>query len=260
LKDFVQMKKADKAKDQIPWGTLFARPSEDQNICFLAWKDNALVLFQSTISDGQSTIVRERKRPSETSSSAKTARVPFGDSPTKELSIPRFVDDYNRQMNAVDQADQLRSYNSGLRRIRKGGWHAIWHFIFNVVLVNCYLLSFYFEAPNTQRFTTQQAFRIELSTALMKKAQQTPRKRKAHISPNIDSNHKLEPTNSARDCHACKARGNVRAPSKRRILGDITGDSSQNKRPPASRYACIACQAPLCFIGDCFEWYHENLV
>jgi hypothetical protein len=250
------MKKADKTKDQIPWGTLFTRPSEDQNICFLAWKDNALVLFQSTISDGQSTIVRERKRPSETSSSAKTARVPFGDSPTKELSIPRFVDDYNRQMNAVDQADQLRSYNSGLRRIRKGGWHAIWHFIFNVVLVNCYLLSFYFEASDTQRFTTQKAFRIELSTALMKKAQQTPRKRKAQISPNINSDHKLEFATSCRDCHACKARGYVRVPSKRRILGDITG----NQRPPASRYACITCQAPLCTTGDCFEWYHDNLV
>ena len=57
-------------------------------------------------------------------------------------------------MNAVDQADQLRSYNSGLRRIRKGGWHAIWHFLFNTVLVNSYLLSFHSAVANTAKFVT----------------------------------------------------------------------------------------------------------
>jgi len=46
-------------------------------------------------------------------------------------------------MGYVDQADQRRASNPGLRRIRRGGWHALWNFIFNVTLVNSFLLSDY---------------------------------------------------------------------------------------------------------------------
>jgi hypothetical protein len=254
------MKTTDKAKDQIPWGTLYKRPSEDQNILFLAWKDNALVLFQSTISDGSRTVVRTRKRPKETSSSAKTSRVPFGNSPTKELEIPQFIDDYNHQMNAVDRGDQLRSYNAGLRRIRKGGWHAIWHFLFNVVLVNSYLLSFYSKVSITRKYTSQLDFRIELYTALIKESKKKVRKRKIDIPENHELEHRIERLGSLRDCYVCKERGHARVPKKRQILGEISANSRPNQRPRASRSGCIACQVPLCTTGDCFEWYHENMV
>jgi len=83
-----------------------------------------------------------------TSTSAKTARQPFGSDPEKDLPIPKFVDDYNHFMGYVDQADQLRASNPGLRRIRRGGWHALWNFIFNVTLVNSFLLSDYSKVCN----------------------------------------------------------------------------------------------------------------
>jgi hypothetical protein len=77
LKRFCEMKKEDASKDKIPWGTLFIEPFKDNLINFMAWKDNALVLFMSTVDDGSQVIEKLRKRPSETSSSAKILRVPF---------------------------------------------------------------------------------------------------------------------------------------------------------------------------------------
>jgi hypothetical protein len=88
-------------------------------------------------------VIRHRKRPATTSTLAKTARQAFGPNPEKDLPIPKFVDDYNHYMGYVDQADQRQASNPGLRRIRRGGWHAVWNFIFNVILVNSFLLSDY---------------------------------------------------------------------------------------------------------------------
>ena len=88
-------------------------------------------------------IKRLRRQPGPTSTSAKTARKAFGDSPIKLMSIPKVFDDYNHYMGAVDVADQLRSYNPGLRRIRRGGWHALLNFMLSVVLVNSFILSSY---------------------------------------------------------------------------------------------------------------------
>lgn len=48
-------------------------------------------------------------------------------------------------MGHVDQADQLRATNPGLRRIKRGGWHALWNFILSVALGNSFLLSDYKE-------------------------------------------------------------------------------------------------------------------
>jgi hypothetical protein len=143
--DFVAKKQADKKKDTIPWGTLYSEPTIGNDINQSAWKDNALVLFLSTTHETgpDQVVVRHRKRPATTSTSAKTARAPFGSKPSKDLPIPKFVDDYNHYMGYVDRADQLRATNPGLRRIRHGGWHALWNFIFNVTLVNSYLLSDY---------------------------------------------------------------------------------------------------------------------
>jgi hypothetical protein len=41
----------------------------------------------------------------------------------------------------VDQADQYRAHDLGVCRVRRGGWHALWLFMFNIVLCNSYMLS-----------------------------------------------------------------------------------------------------------------------
>jgi hypothetical protein len=120
------------------------------------------VLFLSTTSNPtDSIVIRNRKRPSSTSTSAKTARKAFGSEPTKDLPIPKFVDDYNHLMNQVDIADQLRATNPGNRRIKTGGWHALWNFLFYVTIVNSYLLSDY-ESPTK--------FRVDLQAGLLERS------------------------------------------------------------------------------------------
>lgn len=95
----------------------------DNNVHQSAWKDNALVLFLSTTHETgpDQLVIRHRKRPPTTSTSAKTSRQAFGPDPKKDLPIPKFVDDYNHYMGYVDQADQLQASNPGLRGIKRGG-------------------------------------------------------------------------------------------------------------------------------------------
>ncbi len=93
---------------QIPWGELYL--ASDGEVLQAAWKDQNIVLFMSTVSDGIEKILRQRRRPPKTATNARTSREVFGDNPTKQLLIPQFINDYNHFMGGVDQADQLRSY------------------------------------------------------------------------------------------------------------------------------------------------------
>ena len=45
LQEYVDIKTNDSKKDQIPWGTLYCTPIEDNLVNQMAWKDNALVLY-----------------------------------------------------------------------------------------------------------------------------------------------------------------------------------------------------------------------
>jgi len=148
-----------------------------------AWKDNNLVLFLSTIHYpveldlkivrtlqantkpgnliGQELIVRNRGQPRATSTAAKSVRAEFGDAVRKNLAIPCVIDEYNHKIGQVNLADQYRAGNPGLRRIRRGGWHALFRFLFNTVLVNSYLLSSYADGKGG-RGVGQKAFRKEL--------------------------------------------------------------------------------------------------
>ena len=71
-------------------------------------------------------------------------------------------------MNQVDQADQLRSYNSGMRSITKGG-KALFFFLSQTMLVNAYLLSFHSESPS--KSTKSTSFRLALYQSLLQKSE-----------------------------------------------------------------------------------------
>ena len=95
---------------QVLWGTEYATVSEDGEVFQVAWKDQAMVLFMSTVSNGTARIVRQRRRPTKTATNARTSRMVFSDAVVKDLPIPNYIDIYNHFMNGVDIADQLRSY------------------------------------------------------------------------------------------------------------------------------------------------------
>jgi hypothetical protein len=80
----------------------------------IAWKDNKLVLFLSTVFTGadDERVVRRRKKPSSKKSEAKPIRrfFFFGDEAVKLINILTVAAAYSDEMNHVDRGDQLRPY------------------------------------------------------------------------------------------------------------------------------------------------------
>ncbi|SPJ88209.1 uncharacterized protein FTOL_12546 [Fusarium torulosum] len=63
-KGLVEVKKADKAgKSGFQFNEIKVIPTADNQVIQIAWKDNALVLFLSTVFTGDETTERWRKRP-----------------------------------------------------------------------------------------------------------------------------------------------------------------------------------------------------
>jgi Transposase IS4 len=248
-KELVIKKRLDQAKDIEPWGKLYSALNIGNDVVQFAWKDNALVLFLSTTcSETSPTVLKVRKRPSLTSTSAKTARVPFGNEAQKELPIPEFVELYNHNMNQVDIADQLRARTPGDRRIRRGGWHALWNFLLHVTVVNCYILSDY---------KTQKRFWRHLQVQLLARSQPREprgpkRKLEAFIGP-VNQVHDLQSGKPLRYCGVC---GQEPGPKRMRtILGAISTNSrskpSQKRRK--TTHECTPCKLPVCKAHDCFQ-------
>ncbi|PMD53552.1 uncharacterized protein K444DRAFT_541325, partial [Hyaloscypha bicolor E] len=90
-------------------------------------KNQAFVLIMSSYISGNERVLRRRKRPKETSSKAKTVRIPFGNQAIKTLSIPAIADRYNYYMGAVNEFDYLTAQNASLRHVERGGHQALEH-------------------------------------------------------------------------------------------------------------------------------------
>jgi hypothetical protein len=190
MKELVGLKKEDK-KDVISWGETHSLPTPSGKVCHVGWKDQAFVLMMSSVLSGDERVVRLRKRPKETSSKAKTSRVPFGREPVKELSIPAIADEYNYHMGAVDEFDHLTAQNPGFRPVRRGGSQALEHWLLRTVLVNCYLLALCSDVPEPRQvsFRSQQDFRKQLIGSLLSMSRETsisPKRRISRISEGAD--------------------------------------------------------------------------
>jgi hypothetical protein len=88
------------AKISLVWGhleTAIANRGPRGVQCFL-WQDNNRVLGMTTAYSLMDTVIRPRKRPGTTSTSAAITRPIFGDSPVKDLPIPVAIDAYNHHM------------------------------------------------------------------------------------------------------------------------------------------------------------------
>lgn len=209
IEELAEIKRKDDKKDALPWGTTNSFVTPSNLVSQTGWKDNSYVLTISTVLDSKEQVLRNRKRPKKSSSRAKTSRVPFGDEPTKDLLIPALYDEYNHKMGFVDQQDQLFSYESGRRQVRRGGHQALEHWLLGMVLVNCYLISYYSPKEETKdiNFRSQTDFREQIMSGLFELGKSAPISRKrrvSHINPDTAleniREHTLVKMLTPRDC------------------------------------------------------------
>ena len=142
VQDLVSKKNMEKSKDVFEWGTFFKTVSNDNKVCQLAWKDNGLVIFQSTVHTREKPPTqRLRKRPPKSFSKAKTACVPFGNDARKELPVMTAANNYNFNMNHVDRANNVKTQNCGAKPIRKG-WKALFLWLLSKYCLGQLVLTF----------------------------------------------------------------------------------------------------------------------
>jgi hypothetical protein len=108
----------------------------------LAWQDNNIVLALSniyTVNQTEDFCEKVRKRPAKTSINGRIIRHVFADEPTKKLSIPHFIDDYNQYMGGVDLANQYRElYKTHKPTLRT--WWPLFYWLIDVTCINVYRL------------------------------------------------------------------------------------------------------------------------
>ena len=135
--------------------------------------------------------------------------------------------DKGTHLNYVTRADTLRHSSDAFWWYPlHQGWKALFYYMFNAILVNAYLLSYYSGHPKKERFTSQHKFRLALIDALFDKAERlTPRQdttgmriiglrgeppEKSPIKP-PGFEHKRKRLEGQGGCHGCR--------KKRRVLG-----------------------------------------
>jgi len=265
----IDLKKLDD-KDVISWGETYSVTTEDGLVCQVGFKDNAFVLFMSTVWDGGPKVSRERKRPKESSSKAKTSRIPFGDLPKKVLQIPMIVDRYNYQIGAVDQFDHLTANNPGIRPIRRGGHQALEHWLLRTVLINSYLLALHASPnqPTKVRFRSQVEFRRRICDRIfaMTTSHTNPNfaRRIAHMDPLAMAplhNHQNIKMASRAQCCNCKGGRISDRPLKRSALAEIAANHNRESISHYTFYICTICKVRLCNYKTsgrrCWDIWHQ---
>jgi hypothetical protein len=156
------------------WGTL--RSKVVPTTLVSVWQDSNKVGFCTTIHNGTEWVVRNRKRPKGTSTSAVITKQPFymftppigckePYEHTRLLPIPGAIDDYNHHMGGVDIADQLRAGFSTQQRGFKP-WRPLFYWLLDSAIINAFHLSEHQRKGNVR--SAYRAFREALVEALLK--------------------------------------------------------------------------------------------
>jgi len=219
----------------------------------------------TTVHNGNETIIRERRRPTATSTGARQTAKIFGSSVQKMLPIPLFIDQYNHYMNGVDVADQIRSYYTTQRRHHQT-WKPLWHFLLDTVASNCFKLSSY-SSPGQIKRSSHRRFMINLTDQLLQRGSTThpppPPRTRATLSTQIKKadpieHHEVRLPGKGGYCKACQATGRQRSTAQQRKDYSALSDKSlqpikngsnilgRRKRAAATAYGCSICQVHIC--------------
>src|SRR5687768_13063729 len=97
--------------------------------------------MMSTVYNGKEDVISCRKRPKQTKKYEEEKHKPFKGQATADLPIPACFEFYNQEIGPIDYFDQLTSSLSGLRRVRRGAWRALEHWLLRAVLANTYVIA-----------------------------------------------------------------------------------------------------------------------
>ena len=96
----------------------------------------------------------------------------FEGQPTKWLRIPRAIDDYNKGMNGVDNASQLRGGFSVHHASESRWWRPIFYWLIDVCYNNAYIIWKTRWSPKNHKL--HQLFEEELETEMLQYNLHTP--------------------------------------------------------------------------------------
>lgn len=227
----------------------------------IAWKDNALVLFLSTVFKGDERTDRWRKKPSTKKATARPIQHFFGGEPVKLISIPTVAASYNDEMNHVDRGDQMRAYQGYDHSIRRGAWQALtWTFLLDVALVNSYLLQLHGQ-PSWKRYTSQKEWRRCIHNELFKAFHTTSQSRRKFRTGDEFTpiaQHEFIARGKKSDCVACQGHrlGQPRSRSSRRPLAPVSNNRRGQRRRQSTK-GCKQCDVALCNSDYCWDFYHR---
>ncbi|CAG2197406.1 unnamed protein product [Mytilus edulis] len=165
---------------------------------------------------------------------------------------PNLVVDYCKFMGGVDMNDQICQYYDVLRKSVKW-WKTLFFHLFNVLLVNVYVLFKKYGKPAKRR--THQMFRQSLIRALIDEAVDAP-------LPDNTKGRKCEPIGRLTGKHFPQYIPAKEGAKRKRPLRDCKAcnfapkDRQGNRRTQTSFY-CPKCVVALC-VPDCFHEYHTK--
>ena len=227
---------------------------------------------------------RMRRRSIKINTNARTFRTVFDDMTMKKLIIFDFIDLYNRFMNDVDVANQLRCYYN-TQRIHKKIWKLLWHFLLNTTMCNNYKIAnttFERSHAKSHDHISHMTFRVELVAQLFNRS-----KRLSNLKSNFREckfnllTNKIKHAskyvheelirlrNVSKNCEICISvrKVNQHQIKKRKSLEELSMNSKmiEKRRLRASRnqYECELCQIHLCRHKRCWNEHinaHWNVV
>ena len=151
--------------DDDRFNTLYHIADKDNTYVTYRWVDNNVVTLVSTMHDPNDSVVRPRRRPRTTQVNRHHVRTVWGDEHTKDIAIPRVVDDYNHWKVGVDTFDQYLAYLMCDLRCRRT-WMPLMIFCLMTMRVNSFR-AHTFICPDP---VTHKSFTLKWMWCLMRRA------------------------------------------------------------------------------------------
>lgn len=243
------------------WGWTMQIPTQCGKVNQIAWQDNDMVLFLSTVHTATDLISTLRRRPRNVNTaSKKAARKAFLNAPTAKLDIPRCIDEYNHHMGAVDIGDQCRSSYSWKHRWRRARWQPLgWGFLLGTVLVNGYKLHSMYGTWKGSHFAWRTCLATQLFETFSPEALSRCRSRTGlfidHRNTQIPVQSHVRGSRGKRA--ACKVCQSKRIKANRNPLApcDVNSVSKVGRRVGTG---CLTCDVALCSEGPCWDIFHTS--